>query len=76
MLILRQTKEFAKAVLPQPLVSKVQSWLFLLSISRIKGFRVCLKSPDRNVLEDIIIPCIVRCNEFNKILFVGSMWYI
>ena len=75
MLILRQTKEVAKTVLPSPLVSRIQSWLFLLSISKVKGFKFYLNSPDRDVLEDTIIPYIVKCNEFNKILFVGSDWY-
>ena len=75
MLILRQIKEVAKVVFPRPLVSRVQSWLFLLSVGRIKGFSVHLNSPDRCVLEDTIIPDIVNCSEFNKILFVGSDWY-
>lgn len=73
--ILRKIKEVSKTLLPTPIVSKVQSWLFLLSVSRIKGFSLYLNSPDRFVLEDTIISYIVNCDDFNKILFVGSDWY-
>jgi hypothetical protein len=75
MSILRQAKDLAKLALPKPLVNQIQSWLALISVTRRKGFSFYLNSPDRFVLEDAIIPYIVKCNEFHKILFVGSDWY-
>lgn len=75
MVILKQAKEVTKLTLPKPLVNKTQSWLALLSVTRRKGFSFYLNSPDRFILKDTIIPYIVKCNEFNKILFVGSEWY-
>lgn len=75
MQILLQSKTLAKTVLPDNLVTKIQSLLHILSISRLRGFDLYLNSPDRYVLEDIIIPNLAACKEIDKILFVGCDWY-
>lgn len=75
MQILLQSKTFAKTVLPDNLVTKIQSLLHILSLSRLRGFDLYLNSPDRYVLEDIIIPKLAASKEIDKILFVGCDWY-
>lgn len=75
MQIISQTKTLAKTVLPEDLVARIQSLLHILSISRLRGFDLHLNSPDRYVLEDLIIPELVACKELDKILFVGCDWY-
>jgi hypothetical protein len=47
----------------------------MLSVSRLRGFDLYHNSPDRLILEDIIIPYFNRLPEFHKILFVGCDWY-
>lgn len=74
MQLLTQTKTLAKTVLPNDLVVKIQSSLHILSVSR-RGFDLHLNSPDRYVLEDIIIPNLVAQKELYKILFLGCNWY-
>ena len=73
--ILAQTKAFLKARLPEPIVRKVQSFLYLTAVTRIRGLDFYLKSPDRDVLENSIIPYFVADNQFYKVLFVGCDWY-
>lgn len=75
MTTLTQTKALVKALLPGSLVYQIQSFLFILSVSRIRGLDLHLNCPDRYVLEDIIIPYFVNNQEFDKILFVGCDWY-
>jgi SAM-dependent methyltransferase len=75
MLILRQTKAAVKVILPEPLVRRIQSLLFILTISRWRGLSLHLDFPDRYVLEDTIILYFVERQEFHKILFVGCEWY-
>lgn len=70
-----QTKTLVKGILPNTIVRKIQSLLFILSISRLRGLDLYLNFPDRRILEDVIIPYFVTHNEFYKILFVGSEWY-
>ncbi len=47
----------------------------MLSVSRLRGFDLYHNSPDRLVLEDIIIPYFNGLQKFHKILFVGCDWY-
>lgn len=75
MQIISQTKTLAKTVLPDDLVARIQSLLHILSISKLRGFDLHLNSPDRYVLEDLIIPELVARKELYKILFVGCDWY-
>jgi SAM-dependent methyltransferase len=56
-------------------VRKIRNILHKLSVSRIRGFDLYRNSPDRLVLEDIIIPYFNGQQEFHKILFVGCDWY-
>lgn len=46
-----------------------------LAVSRLRGLDLYRNSPDRLVLEDIIIPYFASKNEFSKVLFVGCDWY-
>lgn len=57
------------------LVQKTRNILHKISVSRIRGFDLYRNSPDRLVLEDIIIPYFSRQKEFHKVLFVGCDWY-
>jgi SAM-dependent methyltransferase len=75
MLPILQVKGFIKTILPKRVVNKIQGFIAKISISRIRGFNLHLDTPDRYVLEDIIIPYFVERNEFHKILFVGCDWY-
>lgn len=68
-------KTLTKTVLPNNLVSKIQSSLHILSIVRMRGFDLHINFPDRDILEDIIIPNFVADKNIYKILFVGCEWY-
>ncbi len=46
-----------------------------ISVSRRCGFDLHHNSPDRLILEDIIIPHLIASSEFKRILFVGCDWY-
>jgi SAM-dependent methyltransferase len=72
---LTQSKGFVKLILPTALVRKIQNFLFILSVSRMRGLDLHLNYVDRYVLEDTIIPYFVAQKEFYKILFIGSDWY-
>ncbi|KOP25069.1 hypothetical protein AMR41_16755 [Hapalosiphon sp. MRB220] len=75
MLLTLQPKTLLKTVLPKPLVNKIQGFLDKISVSRIKGFSLRLNTPDRYVLEEMIIPYFIAHKEFHRILFVGCDWF-
>ncbi len=75
MLLAVQPKKILKTVLPKYLVYNIQSLLYKISNSHVKGFNLHLNTPDRHVLEEIIIPYFIHRKEFYKILFVGCDWF-
>ena len=54
---------------------KIQNIYHKLSISRLRGLDLYRNSPDRLVLEDVIIRYFIAHKEFHKVLFVGCDWY-
>ncbi|MBO3458293.1 hypothetical protein G7B40_004935 [Aetokthonos hydrillicola Thurmond2011] len=57
------------------MLQKTKNIIHKISVSRIKGFELYRNSPDRIILEDIIIPYFISNKDFHKILFVGCDWY-
>lgn len=45
------------------------------SILMSAGFDFRMKTDDRRVLEDTILPAIARTPEYRRILFIGCDWY-
>src|SRR4051794_1593372 len=39
------------------------------------GIDFYIKTEDRTILEDIILPAISRSDEYRRILFIGCEWY-
>ena len=71
-----QTKAIWKpSVFAHKLVGRIKYFFYQLSVARFRGFDLYLNSPDRLVLEDVIIPYFVSRSEYHKILFVGCDWY-
>ncbi|WP_414581110.1 methyltransferase domain-containing protein [Scytonema sp. PCC 10023] len=63
------------SVLAHKLVGRINYFFYQLSVGRFRGFDLYLNSPDRLVLEDVIIPYFLSRSEYHKILFVGCDWY-
>jgi SAM-dependent methyltransferase len=63
------------SVLAHKLFGRIKYFFYQLSVGRFRGFDLYLNSPDRVVLEDVIIPYFVSRSEYHKILFVGCDWY-
>ncbi|MBF1990011.1 methyltransferase domain-containing protein [Fischerella thermalis] len=75
MVLIIQVKNFVKTILPKPVVDRIQGFLAKIASSRLRGFNLHLNTPDRYVLEDVIIPYLLERKEFYKILFIGCDWF-
>ena len=62
-----------KNMLPAPVRTRMREE-YLTAKMRL-GFDVSLKTPDRRILEDVILPWYAGEPEFTKLLFVGCQWY-
>ncbi|NMG07745.1 hypothetical protein [Brasilonema sp. UFV-L1] len=62
-------------VFARKLTGRIRYFFYQLSVARFRGFDLYLNSPDRLVLEDVIIPYFVSRSEYHKILFIGCDWY-
>ncbi|MBW4634494.1 MAG: class I SAM-dependent methyltransferase [Iphinoe sp. HA4291-MV1] len=63
------------SVFARKVVGRISFIFYQLSVGRFRGFDLYLDSPDRLVLEDVIIPYFISRSEYHKILFVGCEWY-
>lgn len=70
-----QSKPVFKNMPQNFVVTKLKNFIDRLSHSRLRGFDLYRNSPDRHVLEDVIIPHIKSRHDLQKILFVGCDWY-
>lgn len=71
---MQQTKLVSHSELLNRLMRKLRNMYHNVSVSRIRGFDIYCNSPDRLVLEDVIIPYFIQ-HSYHKILFVGCDWY-
>ncbi len=57
------------------LLRRVRHVIKKLSRVRFHGSKLLLNSPDRRILEDVILPHLISKSDMQRILFVGCDWY-
>lgn len=69
------TKRLVQTLLPASVVDTLRDVSYQVRTVRLAGLDFRLETPNRRVLEDVVLPKLAAEPRYRRVLFVGCRWY-